>query len=75
MLQNVDHTTETIGSIRESRTMINGQQDTREYTDAEKAQFVGGNRPKPFGMDWMDKPTEKVESMIDTAPKNEEEGE
>lgn len=71
MLQNVEHTTETIGTLRESKAMFNGQENTREYSDAERAQLVGGSRPKTFGMDWMDQPVEKVETMLSTTKEGE----
>lgn len=66
MLEKVRPTTETIGSIRESKAMFNGQPETREYTPEERAQLIGGKRPQVFGMDWMDKPGNKIEGMIAT---------
>lgn len=37
MMANVPNTTNTIGSIADSRTAFNGQQNTRMYNDNEKA--------------------------------------
>lgn len=71
MLEHVEPTTQTVGSLRESKAMFNGQAETREYSDAERAELIGGTRPKAFGMDWMDKPGAKVDSMLSTGTKEE----
>ena len=36
MMQNVPHTTNTVGAIRSTRILFNGQADTKQYSDAEK---------------------------------------
>ena len=34
MMQNVPHTTNTVGAIRSTRTLFNGQADTKQYSDS-----------------------------------------
>jgi hypothetical protein len=52
MMQNVQPTTETIGNIRDRRTLFSGQANTREYTDAEKQQMFKQRDNKQLGQNW-----------------------
>lgn len=72
MEQNVKRTTETVGTVRETKALFNGQENTREYTPEEKAKITGIERPKTVGMDWMDSPNDKVDSFIKTTSDNGE---
>lgn len=72
MMEHVSHTTDTIGTVRETKALFNGQEQTREYTPEEKSALTGVNRPKTTGMDWMDLPNTKVDSFVSTAPREAE---
>lgn len=54
MIQNVQHTTETVGNIRDRRTLFSGQANTREYTDAEKSVMFKDRQDKQLGQKWDD---------------------
>lgn len=54
MLENVKNTTETVGGIRQSRTLFSGQAQTREYTDAEKPTTFKGRDNLQLGQRWAD---------------------
>lgn len=72
MEQDVRHTTETFGTVRETKALFNGQDNTREYTPEEKAKITGIERPKTVGMEWMDLPNDKVDSFVKTTSDNGE---
>lgn len=69
MMEHVSPTTDTYGTVRETKALFNGQEQTREYTPEEKGAITGISRPKTTGMDWMDLPNTKVDSFVSTAPR------
>ena len=52
MMQNVPHTTNTVGAIRSTRILLNGQADTKQYSDAEKPVLFKQRENKQLGQDW-----------------------
>ena len=54
MLSNVQATTQTVGNIRDQRTLFSGQAQTRQYTDAEKPVLFKSRDNKQLGQAWDD---------------------
>lgn len=54
MLSNVQPTTQTVGNIRDQRTLFSGQAQTRQYTDAEKPVLFKSRDNKQLGQSWDD---------------------
>lgn len=54
MLSNVQPTTQTVGNIRDQRTLFSGQAQTRQYTDAEKPVLFKSRDNKQLGQTWDD---------------------
>lgn len=54
MLSNVQPTTQTVGNIRDQRTLFSGQAQTRQYTDAEKPVLFKSRDNKQLGQAWDD---------------------
>lgn len=54
MQQNVQPTTNTVGNIKDTRTLFSGQAQTRQYTDAEKPVMFKGRDNKQLGQNWDD---------------------
>ena len=52
MMQHVPDTTNTAGAIRSTRTLSNGQADTKQYSDAEKPVLFKQRYNKQIGQDW-----------------------
>lgn len=54
MLQNVQPTTQTVGNIRDQRTLFSGQAQTRQYSDAEKSAMFKTRDNEQLGQKWHD---------------------
>ena len=54
MQENVQPTTTTYGNIRDRRTLVSGQANTRQYTDAEKPVMFKNRDNKQLGQNWDD---------------------
>lgn len=54
MLSNVQPTTQTVGNIRDQRTLFSGQAQTRQYSDAEKPVLFKSRDNKQLGQTWDD---------------------
>lgn len=54
MQQNVAPTTNTVGNIRDRRTLFSGQAQTRQYSDAEKSVMFKNRDNKQLGQNWDD---------------------
>ena len=54
MQSNVSPTTQTVGNIRDQRTLFSGQAQTRQYTDAEKPVLFKSRDNKQLGQAWED---------------------
>lgn len=54
MQTNVSPTTQTVGNIRDQRTLFSGQAQTRQYTDAEKPVVFKTRENKQLGQTWDD---------------------
>ena len=54
MQQNVQPTTNTVGNIKDTRTLFSGQAQTRQYTDAEKPVMFKTRDNKQLGQNWDD---------------------
>ena len=54
MQQNVQHTTNTVGNIKDTRTLFSGQAQTRQYSDAEKPVMFKNRDNKQLGQNWDD---------------------
>lgn len=54
MLSNVQPTTQTVGNIRDQRTLFSGQAQTRQYTDGEKPVMFKTRENKQLGQTWDD---------------------
>lgn len=54
MQTNVSPTTQTVGNIRDQRTLFSGQAQTRQYTDAEKLVVFKTRENKQLGQTWDD---------------------
>lgn len=54
MQSNVSPTTQTVGNIRDQRTLFSGQAQTRQYTDAEKPVLFKSRDNKQLGQAWDD---------------------
>lgn len=52
MMSNVPNTTDTVGNIRDRRTLFSGQSNTRQYTDAEKPVMFKQRENKQLGQTW-----------------------
>ena len=52
MMQNAPHTTNTVGAIRSTRILLNGQADTKQYSDAEKPVLFKQRDNKQLGQGW-----------------------
>lgn len=52
MMSNVPNTTDTVGNIRDRRTLFSGQANTRQYTDAEKPVMFKQRENKQLGQTW-----------------------
>lgn len=55
---------ETVGSIAGVRTLMNGQADTREYTDAEKRNEFNNGRKRNLATAWESQPTERLLGQV-----------
>ena len=54
MQQNVQPTTNTVGNIKDTRTLFSGQAQTRQYSDAEKPVIFKNRDNKQLGQNWDD---------------------
>lgn len=54
MQQNVQPTTNTVGNIKDTRTLFSGQTQTRQYSDAEKPVMFKNRDNKQLGQNWDD---------------------
>lgn len=54
MQTNVSPTTQTVGNIRDQRTLFSGQAQTRQYSDAEKPVVFKTRENKQLGQAWDD---------------------
>lgn len=54
MQQNVQPTTNTVGNIKDTRTLFSGQAQTRQYSDAEKQAMFKNRDNKQLGQNWDD---------------------
>ena len=54
MQQNVQPTTNTVGNIKDTRTLFSGQAQTRQYSDAEKPVMFKNRDNKQLGKNWDD---------------------
>lgn len=54
MQQNVQPTTNTVGNIKDMRTLFSGQAQTRQYSDAEKPVMFKNRDAKQLGQNWDD---------------------
>lgn len=54
MQQNVQPTTNTVGNIKDTRTLFSGQAQTRQYYDAEKPVMFKKRDNKQVGQNWDD---------------------
>ena len=54
MQQNVQPTTNTVGNIRDRRSLFSGQAQTRQYSDAEKPVMFKNRDNKQLGQNWDD---------------------
>nr|DAG25342.1 MAG TPA: hypothetical protein [Caudoviricetes sp.] len=54
MQQNVQPTTNTVGNIKDTRTLFSGQAQTRQYSDAEKPVMFKNRDNKQLGQNWDD---------------------
>ena len=54
MQQNVEPTTNTVGNIKDTRTLFSGQAQTRQYSDAEKPVMFKNRDNKQLGQNWDD---------------------
>ena len=54
MQQNVQPTTNTVGNIKDTRTLFSGQAQTRQYSDAEKPVMFKNRDAKQLGQNWDD---------------------
>lgn len=54
MQQNVQPTTNTVGNIKDTRTLFSGQSQTRQYSDAEKPVMFKNRDNKQLSQKWDD---------------------
>lgn len=54
MQQNVQPTTNTVGNIKDTRTLFSGQAQTRQYSDTEKPVMFKNRDNKQLGQNWDD---------------------